>query len=87
MAQEAYRSGLKSFVCSPFEATRLRELFPDAFLVTPGIRPPGSDLNDQKRVTTPKEAMRRGASALVIGRPIVEASDPKATLVEIIQSL
>lgn len=87
MAKEAWGCGLKSFVCSPFEATNLRELFPESFLVTPGIRPAGADLNDQKRVTTPKEAIKKGASAMVIGRPIVEAADPKAVLESILDSL
>ena len=87
LAEDAYKCGIKSFVCSPFEASYLRELYPDSFLVTPGIRPPGADLNDQKRVTTPKQAMAKGASAMVIGRPIVEAPDPKAALESILSAL
>ncbi|CAN5444911.1 orotidine-5'-phosphate decarboxylase [soil metagenome] len=75
LAKEAYAAGLKSFVCSPHEAARLRKAMPDAFLVTPGIRPTGSSKADQVRVETPSAAAQAGASALVVGRPILEASD------------
>jgi orotidine-5'-phosphate decarboxylase len=74
LAQDAYATGLKSFVCSPHEAALLRGRFPDAFLVTPGIRPAGSDVGDQVRVQTPARAAQAGASALVVGRPILAAS-------------
>ena len=57
----------------------LRELLgPDAAIVTPGVRPSGSDVGDQKRIATPAEALQAGASHLVIGRPITKAEDPVA---------
>lgn len=77
-AKEASDVGLKSFVCSPHEAPRLKKLIPDAFLVTPGIRPAGSAQQDQVRIETPALAAKAGASALVVGRPILEAKDRRS---------
>lgn len=75
----AVEHGADGLVCSPKEVRRLREtLGPEALLVTPGVRPAGADIGDQKRVATPASAIRDGASYLVIGRPIVQASDPRA---------
>jgi orotidine-5'-phosphate decarboxylase len=69
--------GLDGVVCSALEAVNLRQLFgADFCLVTPGIRPADSQANDQKRITTPQQAIRNGASYLVIGRPITRARDP-----------
>ena len=76
LATLALNSGLSGIVCSPHEAHRLRVKSKDAYLVTPGIRMPTDSSGDQKRIETPAEAMRKGASALVVGRPIVEANDP-----------
>ncbi len=83
--QNAHGGGLKSFVCSPHEVARLAEIITDAFLVTPGIRPTGSAADDQVRIETPAFAARAGASALVVGRPILEAKDRRAKAIEIIQ--
>lgn len=83
LANEAHAAGLKSFVCSPHEAARLRQAMPDAFLVTPGIRPAGSSKGDQVRIETPSAAARAGASALVVGRPILEAKDRRVTALAI----
>lgn len=77
LANIAIQSGLTGIVCSPHEAEILRARHNSAFLVTPGIRLDGN-VGDQKRVMGPKEAIKAGASALVIGRPIVDAKDPKA---------
>lgn len=77
--------GLKSFVCSPHEASSLRKLIPDAFLVTPGIRPAGSSKGDQVRIETPRAAAITGASAMVVGRPILEAKDRRATALAILK--
>lgn len=75
------QSGLDGVVCSAREAGILRrELRPDFRLVTPGIRPAGSDAGDQRRTMTPAEAMRAGVDYLVIGRPITRAADPLAAL-------
>lgn len=76
LADLALQSGLTGIVCSPREVAALREKSKDAFLVTPGVRLPTDALGDQKRVETPEAAIRLGASALVVGRPIVEAADP-----------
>ncbi len=79
LAALAAAAGLGGCVCSPQEVAALRLLLPDPFvLVTPGIRPAGSDRGDQARVMTPAEALTAGASRLVIGRPITAAADPAA---------
>lgn len=79
---------LDGVVCSPNEVTQLRQQMGSEFcLVTPGIRPAGSDTGDQKRIMTPADAMRNGSSYLVIGRPITQASDPQAVLDSINQDL
>jgi len=81
-------SGLDGVVCSAQEAADIRAAIGDDFyLVTPGIRPEGSAVNDQKRIMTPAKAMAAGSSYLVIGRPITQASNPKEVLVQINQSL
>jgi orotidine-5'-phosphate decarboxylase len=80
----AVDAGAHGLVCSPQEVGRLRRALGAApYLVTPGVRPAGGDLGDQKRVATPAQATRDGASALVVGRPIVEAPDPRATALAI----
>ncbi|MDZ4099307.1 MAG: orotidine 5'-phosphate decarboxylase / HUMPS family protein, partial [Methylophilaceae bacterium] len=81
-------SGLDGVVCSAQEATLLRENLGQNFcLVTPGIRPASANLDDQSRVVTPSEALKLGASYLVIGRPITKADDPLKALHEIHQSI
>jgi orotidine-5'-phosphate decarboxylase len=75
LAELAKRSGLRSIVCSAEELEILKDL--DLFMLAPGIRFPNQEAGDQKRVVGPKEAMARGASVLVVGRPILEAADPK----------
>lgn len=75
---------LDGVVCSAQEAAQLRaELGAEFRLVTPGIRPPGAEAGDQRRVMTPARALRAGATDLVIGRPITAASDPLAALKQI----
>ncbi len=88
LARLASASGLDGVVCSAHEAAGLRAaLGPGFALVTPGIRLPGAVKDDQARVLTPEEAIRRGASHLVIGRPITQAADPVATLRDIRRSI
>jgi len=88
LAQLGHQHGLDGVVCSAAEASILRSLLPAGFqLVTPGIRPVGSDVNDQVRVVTPAEAMRLGSNYLVIGRPITQSFDPVSTLQDIVDSL
>jgi orotidine-5'-phosphate decarboxylase len=77
-------AGLDGVVCSAREASNLRAEHGEGFcLVTPGIRPAGSELNDQERVVTPLDAVRLGAHYLVVGRPITQAADPLSALVSI----
>ena len=84
----AVESGAGGLVCSPREVGRLRAaLGPAPYLVTPGIRPAGGDLGDQKRVATPAAAARDGASAIVVGRPVVQAPDPRVAAFAILAEL
>ena len=77
LARLAQSSGIDGLVCSAEEVAALREaLGPNALLVVPGIRPVGAETGDQRRIATPAEAISRGASMLVVGRPITQASDP-----------
>lgn len=85
LAALTQQCGLDGVVCSAREARSLRARFGPRFqLVTPGIRPGGADLNDQKRSMTPVEALRAGADYLVIGRPITQAADPRQALQTIV---
>ncbi len=76
LAKLAIESGISGLVCSPEEVEMLRQLFPDAYLVTPGVRLSHEDRGDQIRVSDPLTALRRGASALVVGRPIYDSLEP-----------
>ncbi|MGD0800315.1 MAG: orotidine-5'-phosphate decarboxylase [Terracidiphilus sp.] len=77
LARIGLSAGIRGFVCSPQEVATLRALTgPDGVLVVPGIRPAGAEIGDQKRIATPAEALRAGASFLVVGRPITQAPDP-----------
>lgn len=91
-AQQAQVLGIDGLVCSPEEVGALRKIVGHQMsLVTPGIRPAGAPTGDQKRVMTPGRAIAAGADYLVVGRPILEASDPKAAAdaiqAEIVQAL
>jgi orotidine-5'-phosphate decarboxylase len=78
-AELAKKSGLDGIVASVREARRIREALGDGFvIVTPGIRPAGAAVGDQKRVATPKAAIEAGSDYLVIGRPIYQAESPGA---------
>ena len=78
-AQQAMARGIDGLVCSPEEVGNLRKLIkPEMVLVTPGVRPVGADIGDQKRVMTPAKAIAAGSDYLVVGRPILAADDPKA---------
>lgn len=88
LAALAQRAGLDGVVCSPHEIGAVRrESGPDFLLVTPGVRPAGAELGDQKRVMTPSEAVAAGADWLVIGRPITGAADPAGAAREIVAGL
>ncbi|WP_439604107.1 orotidine-5'-phosphate decarboxylase [Shinella sp.] len=78
-AEQARIAGMGGIVCSAEESKAVRKIVgPDMAIVTPGIRPAGADLGDQKRVMTPSDALKAGSSHLVVARPIVNAVDPLA---------
>jgi orotidine-5'-phosphate decarboxylase len=78
-AAQARDTGVDGLVCSAEEAASLRAIVgPGMVLVTPGIRPAGSATGDQKRIMTPARAIKAGANYLVVGRPVLEAGDPKS---------
>ncbi len=91
-AQQAQVLGVDGLVCSPEEAAALRKVVGHQMkLVTPGIRPSGAAAGDQKRIMTPARAISAGADYLVVGRPVMEAADPRAAAdairAEIVQAL
>jgi orotidine-5'-phosphate decarboxylase len=88
-ARRALAAGADGVIASPEEAARIRAL-PEAagrLIVTPGVRPVGSDLGDQKRIATPGEAIRAGADHIVVGRPIWRAPDPRAAALAVLSEL
>jgi orotidine-5'-phosphate decarboxylase len=88
LARLGVANGIDGLVASPREARMLRQEFGDRIkIVTPGIRPVGSETGDQKRVASPREAVEAGADYLVIGRPITGAADPKAAVRSIVAEL
>lgn len=88
LAELAHGCGLDGVVCSAHEAVAFKSRFGTGFqLVTPGIRPEGSEAGDQRRVMTPAQALHAGVDYMVIGRPITQAADPDAALRAILLSL
>ncbi len=87
LANLAHSNGLKGMVCSPEEAALLREKYPDLYLVTPGVRMPDEEKGDQKRVMGPKETIKAGANAIVVGRPVVECKDPAGAVDKYLNAL
>ena len=87
-ALQAHALGIDGLVCSGEEAATVRGIVgPQMALVTPGIRPAGSAAGDQKRIMTPGRAIAAGADYLVVGRPVVEAADPKAAAEAIVSEI
>ncbi|BBD35192.1 orotidine 5'-phosphate decarboxylase [Aminobacter sp. Y103A] len=87
-AEQALQAKMGGIVCSASEASAVRRIVgPGMAVVTPGIRPAGSDHGDQKRVVTPADAMRNGSSHLVVARPIVGAVDRKAAAQAILEEM
>lgn len=87
-AADARAAGMGGIVCSPEEAAAMRTVAGAGMaIVTPGIRPAGSAVGDQKRVATPAQAIRAGADHLVVARPILEAPDPKAAAKAILSEI
>jgi orotidine-5'-phosphate decarboxylase len=88
LARMGMEAGIRGFVCSPQEVSALRGLTgPSGVLVIPGIRPAGAATGDQKRVATPAEAIRQGASYLVVGRPITKAAIPSEAAEKIMKEM
>ena len=87
LAALARSTGLDGIVCSGAEVAAAKAAWPESFFVVPGVRLPGGDVSDQKRVVTPRQALDDGASILVIGRPITGAEDPAAALSTIAATL
>lgn len=87
-AEQALAAGMGGVVCSAGEAAAVRKIVgPELAVVTPGIRPAGSDHGDQKRVVTPRDAIRAGASHLVVARPIVASVDRRAAARAILEEM
>jgi len=88
LAKLAADSGLNGLVCSPLEIESLRKILPENVkLVTPGIRPAGASADEQKRIMTPSMAARAGSNFIVVGRPILKASNPAQAARDIISEL
>lgn len=88
LALLAKKGGCDGVVCSSHEIEIIRDACGDDFItMVPGIRPAGADIGDQKRIMTPSEAVNKGATHLVIGRPITKADNPTQTAQDIIESL
>jgi orotidine-5'-phosphate decarboxylase len=88
LARTAIDSQIRGLVCSPQEVALLRrELHAQPRLVVPGIRPSGAAVGDQKRIATPADAIRAGASQLVVGRPITQAADPAKAAQSIVDEI
>lgn len=90
--RQALEAGIDGVVSSPQEAARVREIAvaagrPDFLIVTPGVRPAGSALDDQARAATPEAALQAGATHLVIGRPITAAADPRAAALAVAETI
>ena len=90
--RQALEAGIDGVVSSPHEAAQVREIAVEAgrsdfLIVTPGVRPAGSALDDQARAATPEAALQAGATHLVIGRPITSATDPRAAALAVAQSI
>ena len=78
-ADRAFQAGADGVIASPLEGKRIRDLgsSSDKLIVTPGIRPEGSELGDQKRISTPGVAIKNGSNHIVVGRPIIQSANPK----------
>ncbi len=88
LAQLAQCAGLRGIVASPHEIAPIRDACGGDFVIlTPGIRPAGSDAGDQRRTMTPREAIAAGADYIVIGRPITNAADPRSAALRVVEEM
>ena len=88
-AEKAFEAGADGVIASPQEAGLIRALpkAQDRLIVTPGVRPKGSDKGDQKRIMTPKQAIQNGADHIVVGRPIWQSNDPRKAAQSVIKEI
>ena len=87
LAEMAWQSGANGFVCSPHEVAMLRERYPEALIVVPGVRSEGVEAGDQRRVGTPAKTLGAGANHIVMGRQITQSADPVAEIERVRASL
>lgn len=87
LARLTRAAGAAGLVCSPLEAQGMRDAWPEALIVTPGVRPAWSGSDDQARIATPRSALDAGASHLVVGRPVTCAADPVAAARKILDEM
>ncbi|MFG1397744.1 orotidine-5'-phosphate decarboxylase [Roseixanthobacter pseudopolyaromaticivorans] len=87
-ARQAREAGIAGVICAPTDAATVRGILgPDGLVVTPGVRPSGSEVGDQKRIATPAAAIAAGANKIVVGRPIIAAPDPVAAAQAILKEI
>jgi orotidine-5'-phosphate decarboxylase len=88
-AERAFKAGADGVIASPLESKKIRNLTSASgkLIVTPGVRPKGAELGDQKRISTPRDAIRNGSSHIVVGRPIVKSSNPKLAANNIVNEI
>ena len=88
-ADRAFQAGADGVIASPLESKRIRDLVSssDKLIVTPGVRPEGAELGDQKRISTPGVAIKNGSNHIVVGRPIIRSFDPKAAAYNILTEI
>jgi len=87
-AGDARAAGLAGVICAPTDARMVREVLgPGGLVVTPGVRPRGAEVGDQKRVASPAEAVAAGADMIVVGRPVTAAPDPREAARRILSEL
>ncbi|MFG1403568.1 orotidine-5'-phosphate decarboxylase [Xanthobacter sediminis] len=87
-AGDARAAGVAGVICAPTDAAMVRSVLgPDGLVVTPGVRPRGAAVGDQKRIASPAEAVAAGADMIVVGRPIIAAPDPREAAVQILSEL
>ena len=88
LAELAFAAGCDGVICAPPDIEAVRAVTPREFLVvTPGVRPAGADKGDQARTLTPREAIKKGADRLVVGRPITKAADPRTAALKILEEI
>ena len=88
-ADRAFQAGADGVIASPLESKKIRKLISSAgkLIVTPGVRPKGAELGDQKRISTPGAAIKNGSNHIVVGRPITQSSDPRAAAQNVLNEI